>query len=71
MSNCKFIPTRYIPSEQEKSRLQELQNQLGIIHAELAYIVREDTEYFKWLRKESFRHKFRENIKLVEKNKPY
>lgn len=68
--NVRFISTIYCPGEKERTRLDELQRQLGLWKAELSYSLREVQGYEKWIRIEIYHRKFRERaIKLAPINK--
>lgn len=67
--NVSFINTFYFPDEEERERLEDLQDELTIIHAELEYSLRDLSGWNKWLQKESFRNKFRRRKMRIVDNK--
>lgn len=65
--NAAYINTFYYPDESERYRLEKLQDEFNMIHAELSYSLRDCKGYELWFRKEVFRQKFRErSIHLVQ-----
>lgn len=67
MSNVAFINTFYYPEENERKRLQKIQDEHDMVQAELSYALREVYGYERWMRKEIFHRKFRErSIYLVK-----
>lgn len=66
MSSVSFINTFYYPDENERKRLEKIQDEFTMVQAELSYALREVHGYERWIRKEIFHQKFRErSIKLV------
>jgi len=60
-----FLNQPFSPSEEEKRRLENLQKQLQIYHAEIAYVSREYNDFQKFIYKEQSHHTIRRSWKLI------
>ena len=61
-----FLNTLYAPSDTENKRLENLQKELQIYHAEIAYISREWNNFQKFIYKEQSHHTIRRSWKLIK-----
>lgn len=62
-----FLNTFYYPSEKEQVRLDFIQNQLELYHAELAFLSRDLNDFQKFLLKERSHNALRKEWRMIAK----